>query len=161
MAIVAAALVAGCVSTTTSPPPDLASVKFDPAASAYVLAKGDGAIEGQAYVRSVSNGIMPAKGSRVILLPVTPYHEARIAAIYGTDKAIEAGSKTIPNPPAAFGKYQRIATADDEGRFTFRNVAPGQYFIITSVAFPKRQIGLYDRVKVTAGETTRITVTGS
>lgn len=160
MAIVAAALVAGCVSTP-SQTPDLTQVKFDPGASAYVLTKGDGAIEGQAYVRSVSNGIMPAKGSRVILLPVTPYHDARIAAIYGTDKAIEAGAKTIPNPPAAFGKYQRFVKADDEGRFTFRNVAPGQYFIVTSVAFPKRQIGLYDRVKVTAGETTRIAVTGS
>lgn len=160
MAIVAAALVAGCVSTP-SEAPDLSQVKFDPQASAYVLTKGDGAIEGQAYVRSVSNGIMPAAGSRVILLPVTPYHEARIAAIYGPDKAIEAGTKTIPNPPAAFGKYQRFVKADDEGRFTFRNVAPGQYFIVTSVAFPKRQIGLYDRVKVIAGETTQIAVTGS
>jgi hypothetical protein len=57
---------------------------FDPGAAAYVLDKGSGTIQGEAFLRRDSGTIMTAAGERVFLIPATAYAVARFERMFDT-----------------------------------------------------------------------------
>lgn len=155
--LIAAAALAGCV--TTAPTPAVFSVDQ----SAYVLAKGAGQIEGRAYIER-DGKVITATGNPVILIPATAYHTQRMRTLYGDAKEKTFGTGPNPETPPEYTKYQRFSSADAAGRFRFDGVAPGNYYVIAIVTVPaatgNQQVGVYDAVTVPAAGIVRIDLTG-
>jgi hypothetical protein len=134
------------------------STQFDPRAAQFVLARGPGAIEGQAFVVQRNGRPLWAAGETVRLVPATAYANARFQALYGATKFIPADR--IPNVPVdpQYAAYTRTTVSDAQGRFRFADLAPGEYFVTTQKIFTpagatQRDGGaFYERVRVTGRE---------
>lgn len=96
---------------------------FDPVLARAALERGLSTIRGRACTK-VDGGIFYADGVKVVLYPVTPYlqewydlrekKESKKTGVYMSNEANE---------------YRIEATADSEGKFEFRGLKPGKYFI--------------------------------
>ena len=155
---VVAVLLAGCQSAA-APPPVAINATFDPQEAAFVKAKGKGTIEGHAFLREKSGGTQNAAGEVVRLIPATAYARERFAKLYGERKFVPVAAypkaqETDPRYP----EFIRTTKTESSGRFSFKNVAPGTYFISTQVSWQKsgellQQGGaIYETVTVTGKE---------
>ena len=159
-AVFCAVLVASCQTARIAAP-------FDPGAAAYVLDKGSGTIQGEAFLRRDSGTIMTAAGERVFLIPATAYAVARFERMFGGDRQAYSGA-TVEDAPEAYHRYRRETKVDMKGKFVFENVAPGRYIVATRVFwteaksyFSVAQGGeLYDIVDVEEDGTARAIVSG-
>ncbi|MCU0240162.1 MAG: tetratricopeptide repeat protein [Pyrinomonadaceae bacterium] len=105
---------------------------FDPVLAKNALSEGTSMITGQACAYSGSK--FDARGAKIFLYPVTPYFETwhklreakedKITAVYLTKEA---------------ARYRLETQANEEGRFVFKNLKPGRYFIQTIFKFSYRQ----------------------
>lgn len=140
---------------------------FDASAAAYVLQKGSGRIEGEAFLRRDSGTIMTAAGERVFLIPATAYAVARFDKMFGGDRQAYSGA-TVEEAPADYSRYRRETKVDMKGRFTFEDVAPGRYIVATRVFWtePKSYFtvtqggAIYDIVEVEKDGLARAIVSG-
>lgn len=96
---------------------------FDPALAKAALERGLSTIRGKACTK-VDGGIFYASGVKVVLYPVTPY----LQEWYDLREKKE-GKKTGVYMSNEANEYSIEATADSEGRFEFRGLKPGKYFI--------------------------------
>lgn len=112
---------------------------FDKKLAREMLAFGNSTIEGVASTKQKNNwGIKPllgqkhyaAKGTVVMLFPVTPYFEE----FYNMRKKYENKKTTVYMSEEAF-KYRIEALTDDHGRFKFEKLKPGKYYLETIVNF--------------------------
>lgn len=151
IAVFTALLLAGC-QTTEAP------VRFDPAAAAFINQQGNARIDGHAFFRAENGRVIYAAGEHVWLVPVTPYSQARFAQLYGNAKYARAQFFPAASNDPDYAKYTRSAKAESNGRFSFEGVAPGEYFVSTSVTWtPEGAIlqsggAIYERVTVTGKE---------
>jgi hypothetical protein len=127
LAAALAAAVTGCVSLEGAAP-------FDPAEGAYIFKRGTGRIVGQAYLLDREGGTIAAAGSTVVLIPVTAYSRARVSALYGRGNYAPL-EKDVGPASSEYQKQARTTRADGDGRFSFANVFPGQYYVLTQVSF--------------------------
>ena len=144
------------------------STSFDEKEAAFIKKKGDGTITGQAFLRRKDGVTVPAAGSEVRLIPVTAHSTERINILRG----LSGAGKTLPFRAAAtftndnpeYYKFFRATKADGDGRFTFNDVATGDYYVITFVYWTVRnstQGGtLYERVTIQGKETTNVVLSG-
>lgn len=143
---------------------------FDPQEAAYINNAGRGLIEGQAFLRRNDGIVVYAAGSEVVLIPATRYAEERIRAIFGSRRyASVLASKKFENDDARYYAHTKKTVADGEGRFIFANVAPGRYFVTTSVfwtpnpdsIFPEGGALLYDVTVTDAPDPIRVIMSGT
>ena len=107
---------------------------FDPAQAAYINTKGKATINGQAFLRRNDGVVVYAAGSSVSLIPATTYAVERIGALYGAGKQVQVIlPPKIEGDDPQYRTFTRTSKANGEGRFTFAEVAPGNYFMTTSV----------------------------
>jgi hypothetical protein len=140
---------------------------FEPAKAAYVNAKGKATIVGQAFLRRNDGVVVYAAGSEVYLIPATAYAEERISGVFQGAKQ-QNGFVKVEGEDPAYSTYQRRIKANGEGRFTFSEVAPGPYFVLTTVTWcvPKdygcdKQGGsLMERVQVASADHTELIIDG-
>lgn len=140
---------------------------FDPQASAYVLEKGTGRIEGEAFLRRDLGKIVTAAGERVFLIPATAYAVERFDKMFGGDRRAYSGA-SVGDTPEDYHRYRRETKVDMKGKFVFENVAPGRYIVATRVVwtepnsyFTVTQGGaVYDIVEVEKDGTARAIVSG-
>lgn len=145
-------------------------VPFDPKEAAFINQKGKGSISGQAFLRRNDGVVVYAAGSEVKLVPATRYADARIGAIYGGAKYMNAMTAQMTKYPEEPEYMQMIKTtkANGEGRFTFNEIAPGQYYIVTGVQWcvptrygcDKQGGDLVDKVRIAGAETANIILDG-
>lgn len=94
------------------------------------IAGGSGSIEGQAFLVQNGGGVVRAAGRTVTLDPVTTI---------GNEWWQKAGKvwalRTLVPPSQGFAKARRTTVADADGRFKFRDLAPGSYFLRTDVTW--------------------------
>lgn len=158
MAIAVLACLGGCQTASIG-------AQFDAREAAYVLAKGTGRIEGEAFLRRDYGRLVTAAGERVFLIPATPYTVARFNAMFGGDLRAYWG-KDVDEPPADYYAYRRETKADMRGRFLFENVAPGRYIVATRVfwtepsSYLTRGGGIYDIVEVKKDGVTQAVISG-
>jgi len=158
--VLCALLAAGCQTARPEPP-------FDVDTAAYVLEKGSGRIEGEAFLRKDSGSVMTAAGERVYLIPATEYAVARFDRMFGGDRRAYSGV-AVGEAPEAYNRYRRETKVDMKGKFAFENVAPGRYIVATRVFWtePKSYFtiaqggAIYDIVDVEKDETARAIVSG-
>lgn len=78
-------------------------------------------------------------GEQVVLSPFGEYARERIQILYGTTTRpayrdiLINNRKAPPEPDLQYLSAERSTRCDSEGRFTFKDVAPGNYFITTSI----------------------------
>lgn len=144
--------VAACQTTAEAP------VAFDAKAAAFIHQQGNARIDGHAFYRAESGRVIFAAGEHVWLVPVTPYSAARFAQLYGDGKYARAQFFPAASNDPDYAKYTRSTKAESNGRFSFERVAPGDYFVSTSVTWRPEgamlQSGgaIYERVTVTGKE---------
>lgn len=97
------------------------------------------------------------------LTPVkTTYSDERMATIYGAGKISYFGAN-FKNDDSRFYDYVRKVVANGEGRFEFKDVAAGNYYVVTSVVwYVQVQQGgsLMERTTVADGQTVELIMTG-
>ncbi|AXY73554.1 tetratricopeptide repeat protein [Paraflavitalea soli] len=96
---------------------------FDPALAKAALSRGLSTIRGKACTK-VDGLIFNASGVKVVLYPVTPYLEE-----WYDLREKKEGKKTGVYMSNEANDYVIEAYADSEGRFEFRGLKPGKYFI--------------------------------
>lgn len=122
---------------------------------------GTATVRGQAFLKTRGGDVKTAAGNRVLLNPVTSYSLEWYVRAYIQNQRIES-----PDPRIA--AYVPIEIADGSGRFVFKNVPAGEYFVTTEVTWEaptgyglQTQGGLVSkRIKVNAGEEVEVIVTG-
>jgi len=164
-ALGAVLVLAGCQRT----PPQKVETAFDPAAAAYVNRQGPARIDGHAFITRADARVMNASGQYVYLVPATPYARERFARLYGGKKFLAASSGAAIEQDADYARFTRRTKAGSSGRFSFENVAAGEYFIATNVqwkdseeSFVTRGGAVYESVTVrgVAGESIDVVVNG-
>ncbi len=116
---------AGIEPSTTKPA--IPRIPFPEDEYAKLPISGTGIVSGSAFLK-VGGDIKAAAGERVILNPVTSYSKQWYTVSY-------LGNSHLEPPDKKIDKYIRIKKADAQGRFTFKNVPPGEYYIITVVSW--------------------------
>lgn len=156
------ALVCACTTATLR-------TAFDPAEAAYVNETGKGVVRGQAFLRRNDGIVVYAAGSEVLLIPATRYARERMHSIYQGRHYVSAlGGKTFENDDPRYYGYMRKTVADGEGRFEFAGVAPGGYFLMTSVywspdpnsIFPEGGGLMYEAIVTEGGDPVTIIMSG-
>lgn len=118
-----AALLSGCVSI---PKP----VNLPPFPQAeYEKLKLDGAekLTGQAFLKTMGGDVKVAAGSQVVLMPKTSYTDFQFATCMGPVRCNKEDMRAA--------KYEKVTIADAQGKFEFDNIAPGEYYVQTSVTW--------------------------
>ena len=104
------------------------AVQFDEASFAPFAGAGTASIVGTAMLRASSGGVEVAAAETVELIPSTPYTRERY------EIALRDARK-LPPADRRLGKYVRTAVADSEGRFEFKMIPPGDYFIVCTATW--------------------------
>ena len=155
VSVAAAVALAGCMAQTVK-----VDTAFDPKAAEVIRKEGEGRIDGHAFIKQFDGKPMHAAGEYVYLIPATPYARERFAKLYGGKKFKEATnfSKVAGEDPR-FAEYMRKTKAESTGRFIFEKVAPGEYFVATTVTWQdtrdsyfSRGGSIYETVVVTGKE---------
>lgn len=155
-------VVSACVRTET-----LTST-FDPQEAAYINQKGDGSIQGQAFMKTVGGEVRYAAGNTILLIPDTAYARERFQKLYGESKCNSGGIRFDKDDPN-YIRMARTTKANGEGRFRFEGLAPGSYFIATQLTWgvPSEYgvqttgCNIYEKAVVHQGEAVEVIMTGS
>ena len=89
---------------------------------------GNAIVRGQAFLKTRGGDVKTAAGNEVILNPVTSYSLEWYEKSY-------LPSRPMDNSDPRILDYIMKQVADGSGRFTFKNVAPGEYFVTTDVTW--------------------------
>ena len=111
------------------------TASFDVQAAEFINSHGAGAIDGHAFYRGENGKVIYAAGEHAFLIPVTPYAEQRFYQVYGKGKYVQTKYMPWDDADPQFRKYTRSTKAESNGRFSFDHVAPGDYFVATSVSW--------------------------
>ncbi|WP_295391032.1 hypothetical protein [uncultured Thiodictyon sp.] len=111
---------AGCA---TAPAPVASPVAFSAAEYAALPTSGNSTIAGQAFLTTRNGTVKAAAGNEVRLNPVTSY------SLYVYNNA--ASLQQTLDPRCL--QYRRTTLADRSGRFRFKNIPAGDYFVSAAV----------------------------
>lgn len=158
MKVTAVALFALCLGACVERP--AATIPFSAEEAAYIKKNGTGTITGHAFRTKASGVVVNAAGQVVRLIPATGFARERFKALFGSGFYLpHSHYPREDDPDPAYGEHTRTTRAEANGRFVFRNVAPGAYIVTTQIVWGDedalfREGGLvYDTVDVTGKET--------
>ncbi len=102
----------------------------------YAPYRGEGTAEvsGRAIARARGGGYIYAAGDTVYLFPATPYTDE------WWQRTMVEGSYLTPPDPRSLA-YMRTTVADDEGKFQFRSLPAGDYYVVCIVTWPDAEEG--------------------
>lgn len=156
-ALAASIFAAGCVAAPTI------ETTFNPAEAAFINETGSGTISGQAFLRRNDGVVVYAAGSEVHLVPKSTYADERIQALYRGGKF----NGYVPAPKNTDPQYlamTKTTKANGEGRFSFENLADGDYYVLTQVTWLAGDIrqggSLMEPVSIRNGRSVDIIMTG-
>ena len=101
---------------------------FDPAEYKFVKINGTAEISGKILIPQRDDENKPCSGCVITLNPATSYSEEFYI------KTVQNG---IPIEPADIRvlKYIRKTVADDSGKFVFKNIAKGKYYLYSPITY--------------------------
>jgi len=116
----------GCEITT----PKVARIPWRQAEYDALAKTGTGILRGQAFLKTRGGDVKTAAGNPVSLDPVTSSSRQWYEVVILQNKELEPADDATK---AHILEYKRLTTADADGRFEFKNVPPGDYFLSTQV----------------------------
>ena len=132
------------------------STAFDPSAAQYIDNLGSGTISGRAYQTNLFTGA----GAKLQLIPVNAYSTEYMGYLFGSSKSYYTPTR-VDKVHTQFRRYQRRSKADENGRYTFSGVPPGEYFIYAQLVENRTGVALYERVSIADGQKVQVDLTGS
>ncbi len=151
---VAVLAISGCATFTPQPPVAIGT-PFDSAAHSAYLAAGTGTVKGQGFLRQQGGGVVTCAGSKVMLIPATPYFREAMD--------IARSGRQIQPAPYEAQQLSKHSTCDAQGNFQFSDVAAGPWFVTTevtwSVGYNSQGGGLLAEVSVSDDQVTEILLT--
>lgn len=129
----------GCATPTASVPQAHVMVStFDPESFAWAAQQGGSSVSGAAMLRTRGGDVKTCAGLGVMLVPQAPYSRERIERIYG----LGASGFRAWDAPVVFAatdpRYEalpRKTVCGPDGRFAFRGLPPGVFYIIATVTW--------------------------
>jgi len=103
-------------------------VAFDEAAFTGTLRSGTGVVQGQLAANFRDGTTYYPPDTKVGLVPVNAYTSEIIQRKY-------INGAYLAKPDPRYAKYVRIAVTDDQGRFSFSKVPPGEYYVGSKVSY--------------------------
>lgn len=136
---------------TMTPPQKISRITFPEHEYQGLVKSGTAIVKGQAFLKTRGGDVKMAAGNEIILNPVTSYSNEWYEKEYIQGKPlVEADSR--------LWKYVIKTVADGSGRFTFKNVPAGQYYVTTRVTW-EAATGYHGALQVQGSVVTkRITV---
>ncbi len=120
-----------CISTQPQPNRE-GRRPFDPAEYKFVKIDGECQISGEIFIPQRTGADEPCSGCVITLNPATSYSEEfYIKTVQNGIPIEEADIRVL--------KYIRRAVADDSGKFTFKNIAKGKYFLYSPIVYEIRK----------------------
>lgn len=142
-------------------------IPFDAGSASYVLERGNNFVTGRAYLTSPSGNVRTCVHRNVKLIPVTAYSTAWMSRAFQNVDAGYADRIIIEGMPddESFNKFQRKATCDQSGAYTFENVPDGKYYVFAGIYWAWRQQtyggALMKEVEVRNGQHAEIVLTST
>ncbi len=151
----------------TAPAP---SARFDPVAIAWSKKAGANAIAGVAQLETGDGRLKTCASLPVRLAPDSSYTRKRVQLLYGDAGAgfvdAQQAHRIRARPGAtvtkAYEKSLKASVCDSKGRFAFRNLPDGTYYVMAPVVWRSTrgevtEGGFFmERITVHGGETRRI-----
>ncbi len=164
--LAAGLLLAGCATPPSPPPPPPPPYVAPHDEFAWSKALGSNVVQGHGIWRDEGRRFTCA-GQSAALIPETPYTRRRMIQLYGSDqkahrpveevKAISTADKGFD-----YGAYVRNTQCGPEGRFEFRDLPDGAWFVIARGVAPAgaSEVALR-RVDVFGGAVRTVSLNGS
>lgn len=163
--LVLALALAGCAGA----PPER-SANFNPNGVAWSKKAGPNAIAGVARLEADNGKLRTCASLPVRLAPDSAYTRERVEMLYGdsdaafvdAEEAQRARTQAGTNVPKSYENALKAAVCDTKGRFVFKNLPDGTYYVMAPVVW-RNKVGevseggfFMQRVTVRGGETKRI-----
>lgn len=87
---------------------------------------GMATVKGQAFLKTRGGDVKTTAGNEIVLNPVTSYSDQWYKVAYLQNMPIQ-------EPDPRLWEYTKKQVADADGRFTFKNVPAGDYYVTTGV----------------------------
>lgn len=126
MSMLGLIMIAGALSACAVAPVE--RIEFPSDEYAMLAKEGTGVVRGQAFLKTRGGDVKVAAGEEVLLNPVTSYSEQWYEVAY-------LGGKTLTAPDPRYHDHIEKTIADGDGRFVFRSVPPGEYFVTARVVW--------------------------
>jgi hypothetical protein len=163
-------LLTGCVANTVKEIPLVN--KFDANQATKLLKPGRNTIEVNGFLRQAGGGVVTCAGAKTSLTPATAMARERIGHLYGSDQGgFNSSTKyRFTNTDPAYDSLQKTAICNSEGKVVFKNVADGDFYVVTMVVWTVPVNAYYSSaeggalsqlVSVRGGETKSIILTNS
>lgn len=118
LAMTLALAMSACAGTPTVP--------FSDAEFAPYRGNGPASVEGQAFLRTEGGDVKTCVGESVLLAPGTEFDNSVVTKFgFGLDNALYLAGEAAP--------YWRKSMCDPQGKFTFKGVPTGTWFVVTQV----------------------------
>ena len=136
----------------------------------FIKHRGANTVWGSAYLKDRGDGPRTCAGNKVLLVPVTPYSSERMIAHYGNTRAgYTERNKSFENDDPFYLAYTRESVCDEKGRFLFKYVPDGDYFVTSLIVWSgydptwrtpiTNGAALMRAVSVSGGKETNVTLT--
>lgn len=143
--ILTAALASTLVGCGTYTPPSPAMRPPFPEAEYAALSRtGSATVSGQAFLKTRGGDVKTGAGNAVYMVPVTSY------SIFAYDNRDAYAGLTQPDP--RMSGFTRETIADASGRFSFKNVPDGNYYIKARVTWEVPSGGKYSYMSTQGGD---------
>ncbi|AXT55201.1 hypothetical protein D1815_05295 [Aquimarina sp. AD1] len=123
---------------------------------AWFYKNGNSSIKGIAKFRSKDGDVRFGKQFRLELNPYSPYTKERLNYIYKNDDAgfvyVEDGIPKFTPDPEGYHKTRKIM-CNEQGEFEFKNLPPGDYYIIAFMLWDETGGGIMKHIKLGDNET--------
>ena len=129
-------------------PPSVERIPFPQEEYDALPTEGTGIVRGQAFLKTRGGDVKTAAGESVRLNPVTSYSQQWF------DISYSGSGRMAPSDPRN-DNYIITTIADGDGRFVFKNVPPGEYFLgafISWYAGGYRNEGGYVATKISVSD---------
>jgi len=133
---------------------------FDEQDFAQYAAAGTSSIVGQAFLKTRGGDVKLGAGNEVLLCPVTPY-----STEYFERQVVR--EEQLQPPDERILRYFKSTVADASGRFEFKNLPAGEYFLGCKITWEVQGVAgtetvggaAYARVRVDSGEVAKVILT--
>ena len=135
LTVVAASLMAGCASRK---PIVVPHVPFDVAEYEAFSRPGTGVIKGQVFAKTIGGDVKKGAGNSVTLMPATKYRE-------GWYWQAKNQGRAMPPGDSRHLQYDQTKVTDGEGRFEFKDIPAGQYYLVSQISWETVSSNQYSR----------------